>query len=39
MQEHCPSGQVNLQWNSGDPYYSVYIGDDHEADLFRLRWS
>jgi hypothetical protein len=39
MQEHCPSGQFDLQWNSGDPYYWVYIENDHEAELFRLRWS
>jgi hypothetical protein len=39
LEEHCPSAQVDMRWNSGDPYYGVYIPDDHAATLFQLRWS
>jgi hypothetical protein len=39
LEKNCPSAEIDMRWNSGDPYYSVYIPDDQEAILFRLRWS
>jgi len=39
LKENCPSSDFDLHWNNGDQYYSVYIENDHEAELFQLRWS
>ena len=39
LKENCPSAEFDLRWNNGDQYYSVYIENDHEAELFQLRWS
>jgi hypothetical protein len=39
LEENCPSAEIDMRWNSGDPYYSVHISDGQEATLFRLRWA
>ena len=38
MTRMCPTADVCHRFNSGDPMTTVYIKDDKEAILFRLRW-
>jgi hypothetical protein len=38
MQQNCPGAECTHRFNSGDPMYTVYIPDDAEAMLFKLRW-
>ena len=39
MEECCPGAELIYRFNSGDPMISVYIQDEQEAILFRLKWS
>ena len=39
MEERCPGAEVTWRFNSGDPIMTVHIKDEHEAMLFRLKWS
>lgn len=38
MSIHCPGADVTHRFNSGQPMYTVYISDDTEAMIFKLRW-
>ena len=38
MRLNCPSADCTRRFNSGDPMTTVYIPDDNEAMLFKLRW-
>jgi len=38
MEQHCPTADCDLRFNSGDPMFTVYIKDDREATLFQLKW-
>jgi hypothetical protein len=39
MAQCCPTAEVIHRFNSGDPMWTVYISDENEAMLFRLKWS
>ena len=39
MEKNCPKTEVIYKFNSGDPIYTVYIPDEVEALLFKLKWS
>jgi hypothetical protein len=38
MQEHCPTAECIHRFNSGDPMYTVYIHDERECMLFKLKY-
>ena len=38
MTRHCPTADVTHRFNNGNPMWTVYINNDHEATLFQLRW-
>lgn len=38
MKKNCPTADITLRFNSGDPMYTTYIKDDTEATLFTLKW-
>jgi len=38
MEKNCPTTDIALRFNSGDPMFTVYISDDKEAILFQLKW-
>lgn len=38
MATHCPTAECIHRFNSGDPMYTVKIGDDSECMLFKLRF-
>jgi hypothetical protein len=38
MARMCPTTDVTLRFNSGNPMYTVYIKEEKEAVLFQLRW-
>ena len=37
--DNCPSAQMELKFNSGNPYYSVWIPDSQESAWFLLKWN
>ena len=39
MQECCPQADITYRFNGGDPMWSVYINDEQEALMFKLKWS
>jgi len=39
MAQCCPTAEVIHRFNSGDPMWTVYISDENEAMLFKLKWS
>ena len=39
MFDNCPSAQMELKFNSGNPYYSVWIPDQQQAAWFLLKWN
>lgn len=39
MCTHCPGADVSHRFNSGDPMYTVYISDDRECMLFKLKYN
>lgn len=39
MKECCPRADITYRFNSGDPMWTVYINDEQEALLFKLKWS
>lgn len=39
MEQCCPTADIIHRFNSGDPMWTVYIKDDREAMLFKLKWS
>ena len=38
MNRMCPTADVTYRFNSGDPMFTVYISDDSECMIFKLRW-
>lgn len=38
MAKNCPTTECTHRFNSGNPMYTVYIKEDKEATIFRLRW-
>jgi hypothetical protein len=38
MERMCPTADITLRFNSGNPMYTVYIKEEKEAVLFQLRW-
>lgn len=38
MSRMCPTADVVHRFNSGNPMHTVYIKEDAEATVFRLRW-
>jgi len=38
MERMCPTADVTLRFNSGNPMYTVFIKEEKEAVLFQLRW-
>jgi hypothetical protein len=38
MAKNCPSSDCIPRFNGGDPMITVYIREDREATLFRLKW-
>jgi hypothetical protein len=39
MTENCPTADCTHRFNSGDPMYTVYISDESECLIFKLRWT
>jgi len=38
MEANCPMAECTHRFNSGDPMYTVYIADEQECMIFKLRW-
>lgn len=38
MKANCPKTDITHRFNSGDPMYTVYINNDQEALVFKLKW-
>jgi hypothetical protein len=39
MKDCCPQADITYRFNSGDPMWTVYITDEQEALMFKLKWS
>lgn len=39
MTQCCPTAEITHRFNSGDPMWTIYISDENEAVLFKLKWS
>lgn len=38
MEENLPTVEFTHRFNSGDPMYTVFIKDDEDAIVFKLKW-
>jgi hypothetical protein len=38
MEENCPTADVDLKFNGGNPRYLIFIENEAEAVSFVLRW-
>lgn len=38
MEIHCPTADCTHRFNSGDPMYTIFIRDDNECMLFKLKF-
>ena len=38
MKENCPTADITYRFNSGDPMFTVYISEEKEAMIFKLKW-
>ena len=38
METNCSTAECIHRFNSGDPMYTVYIKEDQEATIFKLKW-